>query len=286
MVTRSALALLSAGVAAGYLGVAAIAYAADPSARSPGTAAAAHAGSVQRLDQGDALRASQAAIGNRLGDHRLRDASGGSIRLSDLRGKPLLVSFVYTGCFEVCPTTTRTLKRAVEAAMGAFGTAAFNVVTVGFNLPFDTAEAMGVFGRQQGIHLPNWHFLSPDPETLHALARDVGFQFVPVAGGFDHLTQVTVIDVRGVVAAQVYGEGFSLSALTEALELARRGERAAPVDAIGLIERLRILCTYYDPVSGQYRFKYAIVLELAGGVTGIVLLALFVLQRRRAGALR
>lgn len=284
--THSALALLSAGVALGCLGVAATAYGADPSVRPPGTAAAAHVGSEQRLNQGDALRASQAAIGNRLGDHRLRDAGGGSIRLSDLRGKPLLVSFVYTGCFEVCPTTTRTLKRAVEAAMGAFGTDAFNVVTVGFNLPFDTAEAMGVFGRQQGVHLPNWHFLSPDPVTLHALARDVGFRFVPVTGGFDHLTQVTVIDVRGVVAAQVYGEGFALSALTEALELARRGERAAPVDAIGLIERLRILCTYYDPVSGQYRFKYAIVLELAGGATGIVLLALFVFQRRRAGALR
>lgn len=284
--TCSALRLLCAALALAYTGVAACAYSADSSGTSSGEAPAPQAGSVQRLDQSEALRVSQAAVGSRLGDHRLRDARGGSVRLSDLRGKPLLISFVYTGCFQVCPTTTRTLKRAVEAAMGAFGTDAFSVVTVGFNLPFDSAEAMGAFGRQQGIHLPNWHFLSPDPETLRALAQEVGFQFVPVTGGFDHLTQVTVVDVRGVVTAQVYGDGFALSALIEALELALRGERAAPVDAIGLIERLRILCTYYDPVSGQYRFKYAIVLELAGGATGIVLLVLFMLQRRRAGALR
>lgn len=286
MVTGSALRLLRAGLALAGTGLAALAYGADPAGGSTGQISAAHAGPVQRLDQGEALRASQAAVGNRLSDHRLLDGAGGSVRLSDLRGKPLLISFVYTGCFQVCPTTTRTLKRAVEAAMGAFGTDAFNVVTVGFNLPFDSPEAMRAFGRQQGIHLPNWHFLSPDADTLHALAQEVGFQFVPVTGGFDHLTQVTVVDLRGVVTAQVYGDGFALSALTEALELALRGERAAPVDAIGLIERLRILCTYYDPVSGQYRFKYAIVLELAGGVTGIVVLALFVFQRRRAAALR
>ncbi len=284
--TRSALRLLRAVLALGCTGLASIAYSAERSDVSISEASAAHGSAFRRLDQGEALRASQAAIGNRLGDHRLRDAGGGTVRLSDLRGKPLLISFVYTGCFQVCPTTTRTLKRAVEAAMGAFGTDAFNVVTIGFNLPFDSAEAMGAFGRQHGIHLPNWRFLSPDPETLRALAREVGFEFIPVTGGFDHLTQVTVVDVSGVVTAQVYGDGFALSALTEALELALRGERAAPVDAIGLIERLRILCTYYDPVSGQYRFKYAIVLELAGGATGIVLLVLFMLQRRRAGALR
>lgn len=229
-----------------------------------------------------ALSISQAAIGNRLGDYTFRDSRGGSIGLAQLRGKPLLISFVYTGCFQVCPTTTRTLGRAVEAAMGVLGTDAFNVASVGFNQPFDGPDAMRAFASQQGIHLPNWHFLSPDADTLRRLVADVGFRYAPVTGGFDHVTQVTVVDARGVVAAQLYGERLSLSALVEAIEMAARGERAAPEDALGLLERIRILCTYYDPVSGQYRFKYAIALELAGGLTGIVLLALFVGQRWRA----
>jgi len=229
-----------------------------------------------------ALSASQAAIGNRLGDYTFRDSRGGSIGFAQLRGKPLLISFVYTGCFQVCPTTTRTLGRAVEAALGALGTDAFNVVSIGFNQPFDAPEAMRAFASQQGIHLPNWHFLSPDPDTLRRLSADVGFRYTPVAGGFDHVTQVTVVDADGVVAAQLYGERLSLGALVEAIEMAARGGRAAQEDALGLLERIRILCTYYDPVSGQYRFKYAIALELAGGVTGIVLLALFVGQRWRA----
>jgi len=237
---------------------------------------------ARQLEPSLALSASQAAIGNRLGDYIFQDSRGGTLGLTQLRGKPLLISFVYTGCFQVCPTTTRTLGRAVEAAMGALGAEAFNVVTVGFNQPFDGPDAMRAFARQHGIHLPNWHFLSPDGQTLQRLADDVGFRYVPTAGGFDHVTQLTVVDPHGVVAAQLYGEGIALGALVEALERAMRGERSVRETQLGLLDRIRILCTYYDPVSGEYRFKYAIALELAGGATGIVMLALFLAQRWRA----
>ena len=236
----------------------------------------------ERLNQSLALSASQGAIGNTLGEHSFGDSHGGTVRLAQLRGKPLLVSFIYTGCFQVCPTTTRTLKRAVEAAMGALGPESFNVVSVGFNLPFDSPDALRAFAQQQGVHLPNWYFLSPDPATLQRFADEVGFRYVPVAGGFDHVTQVTVVDARGVVTAQVYGDRFALSALVDALERALRAEPAERESTLGLLDRVRILCTYYDPVSGEYRFKYAILLELAGGLTGVVVLALFVARRGRA----
>ena len=91
-----------------------------------------------------------------------------------------------------------------------------------------------------------------------------------------------MVDPQGVVTAQLYGERIALGALVGALEQAMRGERSVRETEIGLLERIRILCTYYDPVSGQYRFKYSVALELAGGLTGIVLLALFLGQRWRA----
>ena len=34
-----------------------------------------------------------------------------------------------------------------------------------------------------------------------------------------------------------------------------------------LIERVRILCTVYDPKTGKYRVDYRILIEVAGGVT-------------------
>ena len=64
-----------------------------------------HAALVQAQASGtawdDALRASQAVIGKTIGDFTLLDREGRPVRLSSYRGKPLLVSFIYTGCFQV-----------------------------------------------------------------------------------------------------------------------------------------------------------------------------------------
>src|SRR5450631_3820589 len=85
-----------------------------------------------------ALRTSQAVVGQPIGDYVLTAGDGKRFRLSDYRGKPLLVNFIYTGCTQVCPTTTVFRGKAMGEARRALGADAFNVVTVGFNLPFDS----------------------------------------------------------------------------------------------------------------------------------------------------
>ncbi len=243
----------------------------------PGAAPGTYADAAPRgggIDQASALADSQRAIGNVLGDYTLRDVDGRPVRLTDLRGKPLLISFIYTGCFQACPTGTRALKRAVESALGALSPDSFNVVSVGFNQPFDTPAAMRAYAGQSGVDLPNWRFLSPDPATLAALARDLGFRYAPTAGGFDHVAQVTLVDADGVIAAQVYGERFAPPELVEPLRKLLAGARPDQAPLAGLLQRVRLLCTYYDPASGRYRVKYAIFLELAGGITGLLALGI------------
>ncbi len=139
------------------------------------------------LDPQRALAASRRALDRTLGDYALNTADGRPLRTLELRGKPLVVSFVYTGCTQVCPTTTKFLARAVAEAQRALGPGAFNVVTIGFNQPFDTPMAMRDFQRRQGVDLPGWSFASADAATIDALAREAGFVWVPTASGFDHL---------------------------------------------------------------------------------------------------
>ena len=73
----------------------------------------AAAPNVPVLDEAKALQLSQSVLNRPVGDFTLLDRSEKPVRLADYRGKPLLVSFIYTGCFEVCPTTTRNLQKAV-----------------------------------------------------------------------------------------------------------------------------------------------------------------------------
>ena len=96
----------------------------------------------QKLDPQAAFEAGQAALGRDVGNHRLQAAGGRTVQLSDYRGKPLLVSFIYTGCFQTCPTDTLKIAGAVSAVQDLLGHDVVRVASIGFNVPFDSPEAM------------------------------------------------------------------------------------------------------------------------------------------------
>ena len=238
------------------------------------------------LEPQAALEISQRAVGTTLGDWTLVDRGGDPVRLAAWRGKPLLVQFVYTGCFQVCPTTTKFLGGAVAEALRVLGADAFRVVTVGFNLPFDTPEAMREVQRKQGIDLPGWQFVAGDAATVEGLARDTGFAWSPSASGFDHITQVTVVDGGGRVFRQVYGESFELPMLVGPLSELVTGAPAPVQDLAGLLDKVRILCTVYDPRSGRYRLNYALFIEIFAGLTVLGATAAFLIAGARRGPRR
>ena len=145
--------------------------------------------SITVLDQKLALAASQAAIGQQMPDVALLDRKGTPVRLHDFKGKPLLVSFMYTGCFQVCPTTTKNLQKALNGAVTRLGPDAFNVVSIGFNQPSDSPQALKSFANQNGMNLPYWEFLSPTMALFPELTSALGFRSVHTAAGFDHIKQ-------------------------------------------------------------------------------------------------
>ncbi|MCZ8291953.1 MAG: SCO family protein [Hylemonella sp.] len=228
------------------------------------SATAAPAESV--LDRAEAIRISQAVIGQQPANYTLLDRRGQPVRLSDYRGKPLLVSFIYTGCFQVCPTTTRMLHEAVQDLGRLVGFDKFNVVSIGFNQPFDAPEAMRAFAAQNGISTSNWEFLSPHRSIVEPLTRDFGFSYVANAAGFDHVLSVTLLDGEGRIYSQIYGDSLTPNQLGEPMRELMRGAPLPPtLNLDDLIERVKILCTVYDPKTGQYRYDYGLFMELAGG---------------------
>lgn len=241
---------------------------------------------IAALDERAALRASQAVIGRPVGEHLFRDSREREVRLSQLRGQPLVVNFIYTGCFQVCPTTTKALALSVAEAERTVGPGKFRVATIGFNLPFDTPQAMKLFAKQQGVSAPNWLFLTPDAETLLQLLADFGFSYEQTTAGFDHLLQASIVDADGRIYRQLYGEAFAAPQFVGPIvELLANAPRP-PADVAGLFEQVKLLCTVYDPTSGRYRVNYAVVIEIFVGLTiflvGIPSLIIEWRRRRRA----
>ncbi len=230
-------------------------------------------------DRGAALDISQGAIGRQLADFTLRDTTGQPFEISQLRGKPLVVSMIYTSCHHVCPTITRNLHDKIDIAQEALGEDAFNVVTVGFDWRVDTPDRMREFESRLGItDVANWHFLATEAGVVDELSDNLGFLFYPSAKGFDHLAQATVVDADGKIYRQVYGVDVETTAVVEPLkELVFNTPRAAGfVDH--WVSTFKLFCTVYDPNSDRYRFDYSIFTAIVVGLLSLGMIAAFIIR--------
>jgi protein SCO1/2 len=94
----------------------------------------------------------------------------------------------------------------------------------------------------------------------------------------------TVIDQEGVIYRQIYGGVFEAPALVEPLKDLVYGRRSDWTSVAGLINRVRLFCTLYDPRTGSYRFDYSPFVGMAIGFVALAGVAGFALREwRRSG---
>ncbi len=228
----------------------------------------------QVFDVKEALKTSQSAIGNQLGDYTFTSRGGHRVRMSDYLGKPLVIDMIYTHCPLVCAIKTRNLE-ALKLSQDALGVDSFAVLTIGFDTENDTPEAMDDFGERMNVKMPNWKFVSADADTIKKLSKDLGFVFFPSPiGGFDHITQTTFIDGKGRVYQQVYGEDFDNKTLLEPLRnMIYNVKSTGPIynfdtaepGLAGIAKSVRLFCTIYDAKTGKYVLDYSIFYAMGMG---------------------
>lgn len=228
-----------------------------------------------------ALQASQGAIGSTVPDFTFQSADGSKITLSDLRGKPLLITMIYTGCADVCPTIIESLASAAETAEEILGKDSFRIITIGFDTRHDTPERMRSFARAHSAGGENWYFVGSDSETVRRLSTAVGFNFFASAGGFSHISQVTVLDKSGAIFQQVYGSSFAPPAIVEPLKQLVLGRERSVLTLEGLGDRVKLFCTIYDPKSGRYYFDYSLPLLIIIGFVCLLGIFVFIVRELR-----
>ena len=93
----------------------------------------------------------------------LQDQFGQSVDIADLRGKVVVLTFLYTNCLDICPLITETLRRAYDSlGKDAQGTA---FVAISVDPSRDTVEQIYRYSKQKGM-LDKWAFLTGSYEDL------------------------------------------------------------------------------------------------------------------------
>lgn len=229
-----------------------------------------------------ALLFSQSVVGEQVNDHILVNQNNRQVYFSALKGKPVVVSFIYTSCYHYCPTITKNLDQVVEIANETLGEDSFNIISIGFDTRVDTPERMQQFAKKQKVNHGNWQFMSVDEDTIVPLTRDLGFLFAESPKGFDHLAQITILNQNGVVYRQIYGTDYTPQHVIEPLkELVYGQSNSMPVSISDWINNIRLFCTVYDPTTGRYRFDYSVILSFIIGILCLSMILFFIVHSWR-----
>jgi len=233
------------------------------------------------FDRDSAFGISQKAIGLRLDNYQFQSTDGRTVRIDDYKGKPLVISLIYTSCYHICPTTTKHLQEVVNKARKALGEDSFNVLTIGFDVFRDTPIMMEKFRNQQNVNDEYWQFLSSDTATIDHLSKQLGFLYETSPHGFDHLIQATVLDAESTIVQQVYGMQFETPILIEPLKRLVFGNNAESDIITTLSDKIRLFCTVYDPGMDRYRLDYSLFIGMFIGFMSVFILGFNLIREWR-----
>lgn len=144
--------------------------------------------------------ASRLAVIQPAPDFTLTTQAGKPLRLADLRGKVVLVSFIFTTCNGTCPATTARMAQVQQQAKtrGLAGRVRFLSITL--DPTRDTPEALRNYARLYAAELDNWSFLTGPRDEVAKVVADWGMWAKPAANGqLDHPSRVFLVDPRGRV---------------------------------------------------------------------------------------
>lgn len=147
-------------------------------------------------------------------DFALQDADGKPVRMQDLRGKVVVLHFIYTGCPDVCPLHADRIGEIQELVNQTPMKDRVQFITITTDPKRDTPEVLRDYGEPHGLDpKTNWVFLTSGPgrpdDTTRKLAEQFGHKFIVTDDGLQIHSVVThVIDQTGKWVANFHGLGF------------------------------------------------------------------------------
>jgi len=130
-------------------------------------------------------------------DNGLVDQRGEPFATEQLRGKTVVLNFIFTHCPGICPLQTQALRR-VAAALPEPVREHVHFVSVSVDPERDTPRELTLFAKKHGVDLERWTFVTGREQELRALGESYSAQALPTgAGPLDHRTEIRLINAEG-----------------------------------------------------------------------------------------
>ena len=144
--------------------------------------------------------------------------SGKTVHLNQLRGKPLLLTFIYTRCPvpDFCPRMSNNFAGVLKQLAGnpeGFGKA--QLLSISIDPQFDTPTVLHAYGTHfAGSIDPNfshWQFVTGSPEEVHKAADFFGLSYDQKQGQIVHTLRTILVGPDGKIVKVYPGNEWKVA---------------------------------------------------------------------------
>jgi protein SCO1/2 len=156
------------------------------------------------------------AIGGAVPDFALVDQTGGTVHLSDFRGRVIAIDFIYTRCPlpDVCPRLSANFAFAAKRLRDRPVT--FFSITV--DPQWDQPAVLAEYAHRYGADPSQWLFLTGPPDQVRDVAGLFGLIYFAEERSITHTVATAVISRDGKLAARIDGSSYRPEQLIDLLQ--------------------------------------------------------------------
>jgi protein SCO1/2 len=176
-----------------------------------------------------ASRPAELKIGEHVPDFSLIDQNHQTVALSQLFGKIVVLTFIYTHCplpdfcFRVSNNFSQ-LQRRFKDSLGRD----LILLSVTFDPEHDTPEVLTDYGKTWNVDQTGWHLLTGPKPEIQNLCHLFGMNFWPDDGLMTHSLHTIVLDRAGALVANLEGNEYTAEQLGDLVQSTRDGSPRPP----------------------------------------------------------
>ena len=175
----------------------------DPSAYGASSPHAHEAGSQQKTPKGTELNV-------KAPDFTLIDQDGKRFLSTSLRGKIVVLDFIYTTCTDVCPLFTANFAR-LQRRLNPEHKSDVIFVSITTDPEIDSPKVLNAYAQRHGADFSNWIFLTGTETQLKEVWKGFGIRVIHKGRGLvQHDSVTTLIDRQGTRRFNHFGEKWRL----------------------------------------------------------------------------
>lgn len=150
--------------------------------------------------------------GETVPDFSLVAQDGSPLRLASLRGRVVLIDFIYTRCPlpEACPRLSANFAY-LQRRLGS----RIDLISITLDPKWDKPPVLEAYARRWAADTRTWHFATGQPDEIRHVAEEFGVRYWAEEDALAHSSSVGMITQDGKLAARVDGSGYPVRQLMD-----------------------------------------------------------------------